>query len=620
MYYQINKGCKNFGAQTIFEDIQFEIKNTEKIAIVGRNGCGKSTLLKCITGELELDRGTIHRMNGLTVGYLAQTTFSDENRTVQEEMNLVFQPIFECKHELDEITEIMKTDHSEKVMEKFALIQERFERLNGYNYQAELETVFTRFGFTKSELSKKIGTFSGGQRTRLAFVKLLLSKPDILLLDEPTNHLDLETIEWLEGYLKRYEKAIVLVSHDRMFLDDIAEVVYEIEYGIMKMYKGNYSSFVEQKKLEQEKQGQAYIRQQKDIERLEALIEKFRYKRSKAAFAQSKIKYLDRMERIEKPDASDTRTFKAHFTPRTKGGKRVLEVEDLVIGYDHPLSKINLEVLQGQRIAILGANGTGKSTFLKTIMGIAPQLAGNYLLGHQIEVGYFDQQLAQFNTSKTVLEELWDEYPDLDRTSIRTVLGSFLFSADEVFKTVDVLSGGEKVRLSFAKLLLKHSNFLILDEPTNHLDIIGKEALEESLSDFEGTILFVSHDRYFIKKIATSVLYLDNTGAHFYPYGYEEYVEKGAQNSKAKEIVRMPQEIIEEKPKIKPINAKREIVKIEKLIDEKENLLEEKRALRFEPEYYHDYEKMNALDEEIDAIHNEINQLMKQWEELSEIS
>lgn len=619
MYYQINKGCKNFGAQTVFEDIQFEIKNTEKIAIVGRNGCGKSTLLKCITGELDLDRGTIHRMNGLVVGYLAQTTFSDENRTVQEEMNLVFEPIFECKKELDAITDIMKTDHSEKVMEKFASIQEKFERLNGYNYQAELETVFTRFGFTRPELSKKIATFSGGQRTRLAFVKLLLSRPDILLLDEPTNHLDLETIEWLEGYLKRYDKAIVLVSHDRMFLDDIAEVVYEIEYGTMKMYKGNYSAFVEQKKLDQEKQGQAYIRQQKDIERLETLIEKFRYKKNKASFAQSKIKYLDRMEKIERPENSDTKTFKAHFTPRTKGGKRVLEVENLTIGYTQPLSTINLEVLQGQRIAILGANGTGKSTFIKTIMGLVPAISGNYLLGHQIEVGYFDQQLAQFSTNKTVLEELWDEYPELDRTEIRSVLGSFLFSADDVFKTVDVLSGGEKVRLSFAKLLLKHSNFLIMDEPTNHLDIIGKEALEESLADFAGTILFVSHDRYFIKKIATSTLYLDNSGAHFFPYGYDEYIEKSTQTPKTKEVIQQV-EIVEEKPKIKPINAKREVLKLEKLIEEKEIELEAKRALRFEPEYYHDYEKMNQLDNEIDEIHNEISRYFKQWEELSEIA
>lgn len=614
MLYQINKGCKYFGVNTVFEDIQFEIKNTEKIAVVGRNGCGKSTLLKCITHDLELDSGTIHQLNGSTIGYLSQTTFDDEMRTVQQEMDLVFEPIFECKRQLDLITETMKTDHSEKIMTKYAECHEKFEQMNGYNYKAELLTVFTKFGFVKEDLERQISTFSGGQRTRLAFVKLLLSKPDILLLDEPTNHLDLETIEWLEGYLKRYEKAIVLVSHDRMFLDDIAEVVYELEYGQMKRYTGNYSSFVEQKKLDQERQNRAYDRQQKEIDRLEDLIEKFRYKKNKASFAQSKIKYLERMEKVEKAQSGDNKTFSAHFTPHAKGGKRVLEVEDLVIGYDRPLSKINLEILSGQRIAILGANGTGKSTFLKTIMGIIPALSGNYLIGHQIDVGYFDQQLAQFSTNKTVLEELWDEYPNLDRTTIRSVLGRFLFSADDVFKTVDVLSGGEKVRLSFAKLLLKHSNFLILDEPTNHLDILGKETLEESLKDFSGTILFVSHDRYFIKKIATSVLYLDNKGAHFYPFGYQEYVEKAEQKEEKK-----PAEVKKEIVKIKPANVKKEIGKLEKSIDEKEKLLEEKRELRFDPEYYHDYQKMNDLDEEIDDIHNQISQLMKQWEELSEI-
>lgn len=614
MLYQINKGSKYFGVNTVFEDIQFEIKNTEKIAVVGRNGCGKSTLLKCITHDLELDSGTIHQLNGSTIGYLSQTTFDDETRTVQQEMDLVFEPIFECKRQLDQITETMKTDHSDKIMDKYAECHEKFERMNGYNYKAELLTVFTKFGFIKEDLEREISTFSGGQRTRLAFVKLLLSKPDILLLDEPTNHLDLETIEWLEGYLKRYEKAIVLVSHDRMFLDDIAEVVYEIEYGQMKRYTGNYSSFVEQKKLDQDRQNKMYDRQQKEIDRLEDLIEKFRYKKNKASFAQSKIKYLERMEKVEKAQTSDNKTFSAHFTPHAKGGKRVLEVEDLVIGYDKPLSKINLEILSGQRIAILGANGTGKSTFLKTIMGIVPALSGNYLLGHQIDVGYIDQQLAQFSTNKTVLEELWDEYPSLDRTTIRSVLGRFLFSADDVFKTVDVLSGGEKVRLSFAKLLLKHSNFLILDEPTNHLDILGKETLEESLKDFSGTILFVSHDRYFIKKIATSVLYLDNEGAHFYPYGYQEYVEK-TDDKEEKKIVEIKHETV----KVKPTNVKRKIAKLEKLIDEKEKLLEEKREMRFDPEYYHDYQKMNSLDEEIDDIHNQISQLMNQWEELNEI-
>ncbi|MCF0110211.1 MAG: ABC-F family ATP-binding cassette domain-containing protein, partial [Erysipelotrichaceae bacterium] len=382
-------------------------------------------------------------------------------------------------------------------------------------------------------------------------------------------------------------------------------------------YVGNYTSFVEQKKADIERQNRAYARQQKDIERLEELIEKFRYKKNKAAFAQSKIKYLDRMEKVEKATNPDEKTFHARFTPKTKGGKHVLTIDHLVVGYDRPLCEVTTEILSGQKVAIMGANGTGKSTLIKTLMGLVEPLSGAYLYGHQIETGYFDQQLAQFNSGKTVIEELWDEYPDLDRTAIRTVLGQFLFSADDVFKSVDVLSGGEKVRLSFAKLLLQHSNFLMLDEPTNHLDIPCKEALEESLKDFEGTLLFVSHDRYFVKQLATSLIFIDEDKVTYYPYGYEAYM----QERKGEPVALVPKkEKKEEQPKpVRPINVKKELAKVEKQIDEKEALLEDWRQLRFEPEYYHDYRKMNELDEAIDDLHNEIENLMTRWEELSEM-
>ena len=617
MLYQINKGTKYFGAEKVFEDIQFEIKNNEKIAVVGRNGCGKSTLLKCMVRELAFDSGTVHQLSNTRIGYLAQTTLPDDSITVEEEMNKVFEPIFRVQAELQELEEKLKGDFDQAVLDKYADVQMKFEEMNGYNYHSELMTVFTKFGFAEEDLQRPVGTFSGGQKTRLAFVKLLLSKPDILLLDEPTNHLDLVTIEWLEGYLKKYEKAVVLVSHDRMFLDDIVDVVYEIEYGSMKKYVGNYTSFVEQKKADIERQNRAYARQQKDIERLEELIEKFRYKKNKAAFAQSKIKYLDRMEKVEKATNPDEKTFHARFTPKTKGGKHVLTIDHLVVGYDRPLCEVTTEILSGQKVAIMGANGTGKSTLIKTLMGLVEPLSGAYLYGHQIETGYFDQQLAQFNSGKTVIEELWDEYPDLDRTAIRTVLGQFLFSADDVFKSVDVLSGGEKVRLSFAKLLLQHSNFLMLDEPTNHLDIPCKEALEESLKDFEGTLLFVSHDRYFVKQLATSLIFIDEDKVTYYPYGYEAYM----QERKGEPVALVPKkEKKEEQPKpVRPINVKKELAKVEKLIDEKEALLEDWRQLRFEPEYYHDYRKMNELDEAIDDLHNEIENLMTRWEELSEM-
>ena len=619
MLYQISKASKYYGADTVFEDINFEIKGNEKIALVGRNGCGKTTFLRCMCGEENFDKGTINMQNGTRIGYLAQKVLEHDEWTVEQELMTIYEPLFALQKKMNALEEQMATDYSEKIMMQYAQMQEQFEAMNGYNWQSEMNTVFTKFGFSLEDLNKTIGTFSGGQKTRVAFVRLLLSKPDILLLDEPTNHLDIDAIEWLEGYVKNYPKAVVIVSHDRMFLDHTVEVVYNMEYGKMKRYAGNYSSFTIQRDNDLERQQNAYQRQQKDIERLQQLIEKFRYKKNKAAFAQSKIKYLDRMEKLS-VDQTDTKTFHAHFTPAIKGGEKVLETDHLKIGYDHVLTDVTMKMRRGDRIAIIGPNGTGKSTFVKTLMEIIPSLGGSYLFGHQIEKGYFDQQLAQFSSGKTVLEELWDEHPDLDRTEVRSVLGQFLFSADDVFKSVDVLSGGEKVRLSFAKLLLEHANLLILDEPTNHLDIPGKEALEESLKNFTGSILFVSHDRYFIQQLATGLIRFEDGKAEFIDQTYDEYM----QSENAKPVLSSSHE--EEKQvtseatrrQISPEARKRELAKLEKQIEEKEAELEDMRALRFEPEYYQDYTKMNALDQDIDDIHNEIAHLEKKWEELME--
>lgn len=613
MKYQIHKGTKQFGADVIFEDIQFEIRNTEKIAIVGRNGCGKTTLLKVIANIEHLDKGEIHAESTLTIGYLAQTTFSNENALVQDELEHAFDKVKELGKQLEVATQAMSDDPSEENMNRFANLQQRFEEMGGYTYHSELMTIFTKFGFQEEDLKRSISTFSGGQKTRLAFVKLLLSKPDVLLLDEPTNHLDIDTIEWLEGYVKRYPKAVVLVSHDRMFLDDVVDVVYEIEYGVMRRYPGNYTNYVNAKKSDLEQQKSAYVRQQKEIQRMEELIEKFRYKKNKAAFAQSKIKYLDRMERIEDPK-SDEKTFKARFTPNVRGGKRVLEIKDLTIGYDQPLCNVNLEILQGQKVAIIGPNGKGKSTLMKTLMQQIPPLSGGFLLGHQIEIGYFDQELAQFDTNNTVLEEVWNDFSELNRTEVRTALGCFLFSGEDVFKTVDCLSGGEKVRLSFVKLMLSQPNFLMMDEPTNHLDLIGKEALEDALCDYEGTMLFVSHDRYFISKLATAVLVIDNGKATYYPMRYQEYMHKDEEHVQAVKTV----EKKETKKVDRGIHYDREVKKLEKKIAEKEKELEALRELRFDPEYYHDYQKMRDLDDKIDDVHNEIENFMKKWEDYSE--
>jgi ATP-binding cassette subfamily F protein 3 len=621
MLYQASHVSKSFGADTVFEDCQFEIKGTEKIAIVGRNGCGKTTFLKCMCGEEAFDKGTVSLQNKARIGYLAQKPLSSDQETVRDALKEVFAPVFALQARMEEMEKRMEKEADEKLLDQYASAQEEFEALNGYSWETEMMTVFTKFGFTREDMDRRVGEFSGGQKTRIAFVRLLLSKPEILLLDEPTNHLDLETIEWLEGYVKAYPRAVVVVSHDRMFLDHVVSVVYDMEYGKMTRYTGNYSSYVEQKKNNIERQQAAYERQQKDIARLQQLIEKFRYKASKAAFAQSKIKYLERMDKLDPVKDADTRSFHAHFTPRIKGGEKVLEIAALTIGYDSPLCTIDsLEVRRGDRLAVIGPNGTGKSTLMKTLMGQIDALGGSYLYGHQIERGYFDQQLAQFSSGKTVLEELWDAAPDMDRTQVRSILGQFLFRADDVFKSVDVLSGGEKVRLSLAKLLLQHSNLLLLDEPTNHLDIPGKEALEEALDGFTGTIIFVSHDRYFIQQLSTRMLVLSPGKAEQIPMSYREYMsdhEKEPQKAEEKKKEENPLKNKGKETVMSPELRQKEITRLERKIDAKEKELEASRALRYEPEYYQDYRKMEELDAQIDDIHNELAHLYARWEELN---
>ena len=613
MILSVSNASKSFGSQEVFENVTFTINEKDKIALVGRNGCGKTTLIKCLMGELNLDSGTISKTRTSTIGMLSQVVFENEAATIQEIMDEVFAPIYQLQAQLEAAQLALSYDTSEKAYATLERLTNEFENLGGYTIHSEMMNVLTQFGFTEADLNRSINTFSGGQKTRIGFAKLLLSKPDLLFLDEPTNHLDLPTIQWLEGYLKKYDKALVLVSHDRMFLDRIVDQVYEIEYGQLTCYKGNYTSFVEQKKKNFELQSKRYAIQQKEIQRLEALIEKFRYKATKAAFAQSKIKYLDRLDRIEDPRKSDDKQFKAEFSCARQGGKTVVEIDELTVGYDQPLFTWSTNILKGQRIALIGPNGCGKSTFLKTLIGKLEPLSGSFLLGHQIDIGYFDQANAQLSSNKTVLDELWDDYPMMSQTEIRTVLGRFLFSADDVFKSVSSCSGGEKVRLALAKLMLEKGNFLILDEPTNHLDIVGKETLEECLMNYPGTILFVSHDRYFIEKIATTIASIEN--------GSVTLVEKFAinpgnsKNTKEKEETKK----VEEKPRIILINIEREIKKIEEQLEIANEELEQLRELRYEPEYYQDASKMQALDERIDDKHNEIVHLEDKWQTNMEI-
>ena len=610
MLIQVSSGTVFYGANDVFENIDFTINENERVALVGRNGSGKTTLLKVLTGQQDLSSGQVFKNNKITVSYLEQNALINSNKTIRQEFEEVFKDLLEKEKRIEELSKQLETNHDTKLIEQFSKLQDEFKLEGGYTYESEMYTVLAGFGFKKDDIDRNVSSFSGGEKTKIAFAKLLLAKPDLLLLDEPTNHLDLSTIEWLENYLAKYKKAMIIVSHDRTFLDKTVNVVFELEYGNIKRYAGNYSSFVEQKKNDFIHQEAAYKRQQKDIKRLEELIEKFRYKKNKAAFAQSKIKYLERMEKIEDPKKADNKTFKAKFICGVRGGRSVLSLDHFKVGYDSPLAEVTLNIERGNRICVMGDNGTGKSTLLKTIIGQLKPLDGYMNLGHQIEIGYFDQTLANFHSGNTVLEELWNDYPDLDMYKIRSTLGAFLFTADEVFKEVSVLSGGEKVRLSLAKLMLKKANFLILDEPTNHLDILSKEALENALNEYDGTILFVSHDRYFIKKIATSCLVIEENGVSYYPDGYKDYIDvkRIEEDKKEDSKQEVPLKQIKKKPKYN-------IDKLERQISLMEDILEDKRALRFEPEYYQDMNKMKELDEEIDDVHNQIHALEEQWEQ-----
>ena len=601
MKLQLSNIQKSFGAKTVLSGTNFQVRDNEKIALVGRNGCGKTTLMKIICGQESYDSGSRMVLNGTNIGYLAQITFVNEEKTVYEELLTAFDKVRELEKQLNAQAEILKEDSSEKQLAKYDMLQTRFEALNGYQYD-------------EKDLNKKLCEFSSGQKTRIALVKLLLTKPDILLLDEPTNHLDIASIEWLENYVKHYPFAVVLVSHDRMFLDHVVDEIVEIEFGKAQRYVGDYSHYLKAKEEYLKKNHEAYVRQQQEIHRLEDLIEKFRYKKNKAAFAKSKQKYLDRMDRIE-DSSSDTSQMKAVFTCARKGGKQVLEVDDLKVGYDKVLSDVSFQLLQGQRMAIVGPNGIGKSTLIKTLVKELPALSGNFKFGHQIDVGYFNQESAQMKSNKNVLDELWDMDPDATQTQIRNTLASFLFTQDEVFKEVNDLSGGERVRLALAKLMLEHDNVLLLDEPTNHLDIPAKEALESALEKYDGTILFVSHDRMFLKKMATRVLEMDSI-SKVYDLNYEEYLDKKANNTLIESVAKVEKEIKPQTVSFADLKAiKNRVAKLEVLLDEAEQDLEAMRELRYEPEYYQDYRKMEELDAKIDDKHNEIAALMKEWEE-----
>lgn len=675
MLYQISNGAVAFGDDVILHSIDFEIRNTEKIAIVGRNGCGKTTLLKLISGEVEMEKldsdesAFIAKAGNPEIGYLKQIAFDDPDVTLEQEVRKCFVKMDERKAELARAAAELEHDYSDEKVARYTAMEEAFKDDGGYYYEKEYEVMIRKFGFSDDERKKPIRDFSGGQQTKIAFIKLLLSKPDILLLDEPTNHLDVTTIEWLEGYLKSYPKAVVVVSHDRMFLDNVVDVVYEIEYGTARRYPGNYTNFIARKKENYDKQMKDHIAQQKEIERLQRMVTRFKGKPTKTSMAQSKQKAIDRMVIIEAPDKYDNKTFHANFQPEKETGNDVLYTSELAIGYDHPLSVVSLDLKRGEKLGILGGNGLGKSTFLKTIVGKIPALSGEYRFGTNVQIGYFDQQMAMYTSNKTVLDDFWDEYPNLTETEARNALGAFLFSGEDVFKNVNMLSGGEKVRLALCKILKTRPNVLVLDEPTNHMDIVGKETLESMLKDYKGTLIFVSHDRYFVKKVATQLLVFEDGTTNLYQFGYEQYQEKldrEAEESKnvyrgnaifggaisqngssqtGSDANRSTSQTVAAGNVGESTNAnsaaqaggmavsstgkayynpgkerskiQKKVKKAEEDLAVKEAKLDELRAELMKPEYQSSYSKLTEIQNEIDALEEEILIDMEAWEELS---
>ena len=627
MRIEIINGSVEYDGNTVLSEINFSVSDKEKIALVGRNGSGKTSILKCISGEVPLVSGTGDEKFSFSIsgapkiGYLQQVSLNDE-LTLRHEILSAYKDVVGLENKLQILLDKMSENPSDENVGAYSRAMERFENIGGYLYKKEYLTAVSKFGFSAEDLDKKLSCFSGGQRTKIALMKLLLEKPDVLLLDEPTNHLDIAAVEWLEGYLKNYKNSVVIVSHDRMFLDRIVGVVYEIEYGVTTRYKGNYTAFLAQKQ-------QAYDKALKDakwksaeIDRLRKIVERFRYKATKAAMAQSKLKEIERLGTVETPRRFDTSTFASSFQPEYESVRDALFVKDLVFGYDKPLGEISLAVERGQKIGVIGSNGTGKSTLLKTITGLIPPLSGDVRFGVKTRVGYFDQTIAATKSELSVLEDFRAEFPELNDGEIRKTLGGFLLSGDDVFKCVKDLSGGEKVRLALSKIFRRRPNFLILDEPTNHMDIIGKETLEKLLMDFSGTVIVVSHDRYLINRVAKSLIVFENGGVRYFDGTFDEYEER--EKETAEEVAKEKPEKTKKTGGERYVESKEEARRkhrvefLEKKITALEEELSQVQAKLDDETVNTDYKKVMAVEEEIKTIEEKLDPLITEWTELSE--
>ncbi|MBS4210503.1 ABC-F family ATP-binding cassette domain-containing protein [Bacillus sp. FJAT-50079] len=640
MLLQVQQLTKHFGAELILSNIKLEIQKKDRIALVGRNGAGKSTLLKMIAGQLSYDSGQIVKPNDVSIGYLAQNTGLESNLSIWDEMLTVFSNLIvmennirKIEHDLSDPAIYEKEGQYERLLAEYDQLQVTFKDMGGYQYESDIRSILHGMRFYEEDYQTLISTLSGGQKTRLALAKLLLIKPDILILDEPTNHLDIETLSWLEQYLQGYPGAILIVSHDRYFLDKVVDQVYELSRHELKKFHGNYSKYLIQKAEMYEKEMKLYEKQQDEIAKLEDFIQRNLARASTTKRAQSRRKQLNRMQVMDRPVGGE-KSASFSFRIDRQSGNDVLKINDASIGYDKEAlaHHIDFDVTREDSIALVGPNGIGKSTLLKTIIQKLKLLSGSIQLGTNVTIGYYDQEQAELSSNKTVLQELWDIYPQKTEKEIRTVLGNFLFSGDDVLKTVATLSGGEKARVALAVLMLEEANFLILDEPTNHLDLDSKEVLENALIDYPGTILFVSHDRYFINRIATKVVELSANGASVYLGDYDYYTDKKQEQF---ELARLEAEakIVRQKSNT-PITKdayqldkeakkverqrKRRIEEIEALLASLEEEVNEKEELLCQPTVFEDHEQVMEINERLEVLHNEINQLLEEWTELSE--
>ena len=641
---QLNDISKSFDGEDIFTRVNFEVKTGERIGVVGRNGAGKSTLMKIIAGVEDYDSGHISKIKNLRMGYLTQQMTLNSSASVFEEMSKPFEHLKKMELLIREETNWLADQASnydseeyQQHMERYESLTNQFEQLDGYQYESKIKTVLHGLNFNEDDFDKPINDFSGGQKTRLSLAQMLLNEPDLLLLDEPTNHLDLETTKWLEDYLKYFKGAIVIISHDRYFLDKIVTQIYDVALGDVKRYVGNYEQFIEQRHKYYESRMQEYERQQDEIKRLETFVEKNITRASTSGMAKSRRKTLEKMERIDKP-MLDARSANIQFGFNRNTGNDVMNIRNLKIGYDSPItSPINIEVSKGDHIAIIGPNGVGKTTLIKTIAQRQNQLEGEITFGANLQIGYYDQKQAEFKSNKTIIDYVWDQYPTMNEKDIRAILGRFLFVQDDVKKVINDLSGGEKARLQLALLMLQRDNVLILDEPTNHLDIDSKEMLEQALKDFEGTILFVSHDRYFINQLANKVFDLNNDGGQMYLGDYQYYIEK-TEEAAALEAFKNERNDLSKEDTSKQNEAnenvntydsqkqqRREQRKLERLIENCEAKIEtfENEIARIDeqltqPDVFNNPDKASSLANQKLEIEQKLEQVMLEWENLQE--